>query len=128
METPRRGVEENEDERSSTRVEESHVQVPTVPTYGTACNDTSVCLNPPRFDADVEGRPGLEARAALYVPLNHQGRLLGMVQLFNRTPHGAFSQPDADLAVYVGRQLSEFLHNARIRPADVACHADGAVA
>ncbi|HJL05209.1 MAG TPA: GAF domain-containing protein [Polyangiaceae bacterium LLY-WYZ-15_(1-7)] len=72
----------------------------------------------PRFDADVEGRPGLEARAALYVPLNHQGRLLGMVQLFNRTPHGAFSQPDADLAVYVGRQLSEFLHNARIRPAD----------
>lgn len=27
--------------------------VPTVPTYGLTCNDTSKCLNPPRFDADV---------------------------------------------------------------------------
>ena len=27
--------------------------VPTVPTYGPACNDTSRCLNPPRFDPDV---------------------------------------------------------------------------
>ena len=27
--------------------------VPTVPTYGPACNTTSKCLNPPRFDRDV---------------------------------------------------------------------------
>jgi len=27
--------------------------VPTVPTYGPMCNDTSRCLNPPRFDKDV---------------------------------------------------------------------------
>ena len=27
--------------------------VPTVPTYGPACNKTSECLNPPRFDRDV---------------------------------------------------------------------------
>ena len=27
--------------------------VPTVPTYGPACNVTASCLNPPRFDADV---------------------------------------------------------------------------
>lgn len=27
--------------------------VPTVPTYGPTCNETSKCLNPPRFDADV---------------------------------------------------------------------------
>jgi len=27
--------------------------VPTVPTYGPSCNDTSRCLNPPRFESDV---------------------------------------------------------------------------
>lgn len=27
--------------------------VPTVPTYGPKCNDTTKCLNPPRFDSDV---------------------------------------------------------------------------
>merc|ERR1712224_234068 len=31
----------------------STTPVPTVPTYGPDCDDTSKCLNPPRFDDDV---------------------------------------------------------------------------
>ncbi|MEM9074905.1 MAG: GAF domain-containing protein [Myxococcota bacterium] len=68
-----------------------------------------------RFDDNAEGRAGLDPRNALYLPLNHQGRLLGMIQLLNRSTKDAFLPADGDLAVYIGGQLSEFLHRARTR-------------
>ena len=65
-------------------------------------------------DPEVDARQGLEARTLLYVPLQRGGRLYGVVQLFSLHV-GGFDQADADLAAYVGGQLSEFLENARAR-------------
>lgn len=36
--------------------------VPTVPTYGPNCTNTSACLNPPRFDADVRRRNAIASK------------------------------------------------------------------
>lgn len=67
-----------------------------------------------RLDAS-EGRSGLDARSALYIPLNHNNRLLGMIQLINRNNRDAFTPSDGDLAVYIGGQLAQFLFKARTR-------------
>jgi len=70
-----------------------------------------------RLDPGIDGREGITLRNVLYLPLSHQGRLLGMVKLINRIGRDEFSPADGDLAVYVGGQLAEFLHNARIKAA-----------
>jgi hypothetical protein len=44
----------------------------------------------------------------------HDGRLLGMLQLINRTT-GAFSAPDVHLVNYTADRLGEFLRDARDR-------------
>jgi GAF domain-containing protein len=67
-----------------------------------------------RFDPGVDGRVGLEARSLLYMPLNHQGQLFGMVQLINRDNRPAFTTADGDVTAYVGKQLGEFLQQARM--------------
>jgi GAF domain-containing protein len=69
-----------------------------------------------RFDPGVDGRVGLEARSLLYMPVNHQGRLLGMLQLINRDGRPSFSTADGDVVAYVAKQLGEFLHQHRIAP------------
>ena len=70
----------------------------------------------PRYEAVVDGRNGVDARNALYLALGHQGRLLGVIQLLNRENRAAFTESDANLLTYVGRQASAFLHSARIAP------------
>ncbi len=72
--------------------------------------------NDPRFDPGIDGRVGLEPRNALYMSLHHQGRLFGVLQLINRRDRDAFGQADAEVVGYVGKQLSEFLYQARIAP------------
>lgn len=68
----------------------------------------------PDYDAEVDGRPGLVAQNMLLRPVVHEGRLLGMLQLINRTT-GAFSAPDLHLVNYTADRLAEFLHAARTR-------------
>ncbi len=68
-----------------------------------------------RFDKSE--REGVAVRNALYLPLNHNNRLLGMIQLINRSNRDAFTASDADLAVYIGSQLSQFLFKAKNRAA-----------
>ena len=70
----------------------------------------------PRFRAAIDGRDGVAARNALYLALSHQGRLLGVIQLLNRENRNAFTESDANLLSYVGRQAAAFLHKARIAP------------
>ncbi len=65
-----------------------------------------------RFEADLDGRPEPAGDHLLYVPLSPHGRLRGALQFFNED---AFSDSDAALALYVGNQLSSFLHQARMR-------------
>ena len=68
----------------------------------------------PDYDAEVDGRPGLDVQNMLLRPVVHEGRLLGMLQLINRTT-GAFSAPDLHLVNYTADRLGEFLHAARTR-------------
>ncbi|MCA9582184.1 MAG: GAF domain-containing protein, partial [Myxococcales bacterium] len=84
-----------------------------------------------RFVPDVEGREpgpddpyqddqqGFIAKNAIYVPLIHEGLLLGMIQLLNRKDRHAFSETDAEISGYLGRQLAHFMVNAKLsmRPA-----------
>jgi len=66
------------------------------------------------YDPESDGRPGLVAQNMLLRPVVHEGRLLGMLQLINRTT-GAFSAPDLHLVNYTADRLAEFLHAARTR-------------
>lgn len=69
-----------------------------------------------RFDPGVDGRVGLDPQNALYLPIAHQGRILGVLQLLNREHDVTFSQGDADLGLYVANQLGQFLQQVRMRP------------
>jgi len=69
-----------------------------------------------RFDPGVDGRVGLDPQNALYLPIAHQGRILGVLQLLNREVDVTFSQGDADLGLYVANQLGQFLQQVRMRP------------
>ena len=66
-----------------------------------------------RFDPGIDGRVGVEPTSVIYVPLAHQGRLLGMLQLINRAGSAPFSAADGNVLSYVGEQLADFLYKAR---------------
>jgi hypothetical protein len=66
------------------------------------------------FDPGVDGRPFLEVRDLMYRPITHDGRLLGLLHLANRSA-ATFSRPDAALVDYVARQLAPFLRDANLR-------------
>jgi hypothetical protein len=68
----------------------------------------------PAYEPQSDGRPGLDAKNMLLRPVVHDGRLLGMLQLINRTT-GAFSAPDVHLVNYTADRLGEFLRDARDR-------------
>ena len=68
----------------------------------------------PAYEPASDGRPGLDAKNMLLRPVVHDGRLLGMLQLINRTT-GAFSAPDVHLVNYTADRLGEFLRDARDR-------------
>jgi hypothetical protein len=61
-----------------------------------------------------DGRLGMNATNMLLRPLTHEGRLLGMLQLINRTT-GGFSTSDVHLVNYLAERLAEFLREARAR-------------
>jgi putative methionine-R-sulfoxide reductase with GAF domain len=68
----------------------------------------------PGYDAVSDGRPGLKPHNMLLRPLVHDGRLLGLLQLIDRTT-GAFSAPDQHLVNYAADRLAAFLREARDR-------------
>lgn len=69
----------------------------------------------PNYDAGIDGRPGLTAENLVLRPVLHDGNLLAMLQLINRTG-GTFSAPDVHLVNYTADRLAEFLNEARLRP------------
>jgi len=69
-----------------------------------------------RYDPGVDGRVGVEILDLCYLPLEHHGRLLGMIQTINRQHGPGFTEKDVHLFNYVGKQTSEFLFRARIAP------------
>ncbi|MFW5875594.1 MAG: GAF domain-containing protein [Myxococcota bacterium] len=65
-----------------------------------------------RFDPGVDGRVGLEVRNALYAPLVHEDRLVGMIQLLNRQEQAHFAESDAEVTAYVASRLAGFVTSA----------------
>ncbi len=67
----------------------------------------------PRFVAEFDGRPGLEAQTMLLHGVLHEGRLLGVLQLTNRSVQPQFGRADGNVVTYVAKQLGAFLHTQR---------------
>ncbi len=72
----------------------------------------------PRFNPGVDGRLGVDPETMAVCSVAHGGRLLGLLQLVNRTGQAQFSGADANLLTYVSGKLGEFLQEARMRPQD----------
>jgi hypothetical protein len=68
----------------------------------------------PGYEPHTDGRAGVPARNMLLRAVTHEGRLLGMLQLINRS-NGSFTSADVHLINYVADRLAEFLHEARSR-------------
>lgn len=68
----------------------------------------------PDFEPERDGREGLVTENVLFRPVAHEGRLLGMLQLINRSS-GFFSPADVHLISYIADRLAEYLHHARTR-------------
>jgi hypothetical protein len=68
----------------------------------------------PDFDPERDGRDGLVSENLLFRPVAHEGRLLGMLQLINRSS-GFFTPADIQIVNYIADRLAEYLHQARTR-------------
>jgi len=68
----------------------------------------------PSYEPHIDGRAGVPARNMLLRAVTHDGRLLGMLQLINRSS-GFFTGADVHLTNYVAERLAEFLREARAR-------------
>lgn len=66
-----------------------------------------------RYIAAIDGRSGVDARTMMITALAHDGRLLGVLQLINRSGQPQFSRGDVNVVTYVGKQLAEFLHSTK---------------
>ena len=66
-----------------------------------------------RFDPGVDGRIGVDAHTMLIHAVSHEARLLGLLQLVNRTGQPQFSRADGNVVTYVAKQLAAFLHTQR---------------
>jgi len=66
-----------------------------------------------RYDAEIDGRPGLDAQTMLLHSVMHERRLLGLLQLTNRHVQPQFGRADANVVAYVAKALGEFLDGQR---------------
>ncbi|MBK8168886.1 MAG: hypothetical protein IPK60_00915 [Sandaracinaceae bacterium] len=88
--------------------------------FGAAAASIGIALvvddvhNDSRFDPGIDGRLGVEPRNMLLYALVHERRLLGMLQLINRSGRDYFGRGDMNVVTYIGKQLTEFLHEKRI--------------
>ncbi|QQR88803.1 MAG: GAF domain-containing protein [Myxococcales bacterium] len=69
----------------------------------------------PRFDPAIDGHLLADPKNMLLIALHHEGRLLGILQLCNRIGEEAFNEEDFHIVDYVGNQLADFVHQARLR-------------
>ena len=99
-----------------------HVRIPAGKGLLGACVSARVpvnvpdCYADPRFDPSIDRLTGFHTRCALTVPLiDHQGMLVGAMQLLNRN-RGVFEAPDVALAEALAAQCAVAL--ARVRMTD----------
>jgi putative nucleotidyltransferase with HDIG domain len=67
----------------------------------------------PRFDPDLDARSGFHTRSLVSVPLKHQDRLLGVIQVLNKRPPLEFNQEDLELLTLLAQRIATALANAQ---------------
>jgi putative nucleotidyltransferase with HDIG domain len=66
-----------------------------------------------RFDPDLDVRSGFHTRSLVSVPLKHQDRLLGVIQVLNKRPPLEFNQEDLELLTLLAKPIATALANAK---------------
>lgn len=81
--------------------------------------DESLSIDPvasdARYVASSDAHLHPDPRNMVLMSLNYDNALLGIIQLVNRKDAPAFDDNDRNVVAYVGRQLSKFIHFARIQ-------------
>lgn len=91
-----------------------------------AAIESGKCLRVPqanydrRFDAGVDGRIGLEVRAALYVPMATSSGPLAVLQLLNPAAHTGFGAADEELALFIASRVAAHANRLPLRRDEVA--------
>jgi putative nucleotidyltransferase with HDIG domain len=67
----------------------------------------------PRFDPDLDAKSGFHTRSLVSVPLKHQDRLLGVIQVLNKRPPLEFDQEDLELLTLLAQPIATALANAQ---------------
>jgi putative nucleotidyltransferase with HDIG domain len=67
----------------------------------------------PRFNPNVDAQSGFHTHSILSVPLKHQGRLLGVVQVLNKRAPKNFNLEDLEILTLLAQQISAALANAQ---------------
>lgn len=67
----------------------------------------------PRFDPDLDAKSGFHTRSLVSVPLKHQDRLLGVIQVLNKRPPLEFDQEDLELLTLLAQPIGSALANAQ---------------
>jgi phosphoserine phosphatase len=74
------------------------------------------CYADPRFDPATDRRTGYRTRCSLTLPLvDHEGGLVGVMQLLNRLDGGVFDAADENLALALAAQCAVALQRARLQ-------------
>lgn len=63
-----------------------------------------------QFDDTQDQQEGLLTESMLCLPIKSHDTLLGVLELLNKRPHGAFSQTDLQHATLIARELGERFH------------------
>jgi putative nucleotidyltransferase with HDIG domain len=67
----------------------------------------------PRFNPRLDAQSGFHTRSLVSVPLKHQGRLVGVLQVLNKRPPLDFDQEDLKLLTLMAQPIAAALANAR---------------
>jgi putative nucleotidyltransferase with HDIG domain len=68
----------------------------------------------PRFDPDLDAKSGFHTRSLVSVPLQHQDRLLGVIQVLNKRPPLEFNREDLELLTLLAQPIATALANAQV--------------
>ncbi len=71
-------------------------------------------LEDERFTKRIDARTGFNTQSLLCVPLKAQERILGVIEVVNRTDGSTFSRADAEVLQAVANQAAIALDNARL--------------
>jgi len=72
------------------------------------------CAHHPLFDQNVDRQTGFQTRSLLAVPLAHEARLIGVLEVMNKRDGSDFTKDDQSLSEAVAGQLAIAIENAQL--------------